>query len=121
MGLLTAYKSIFAAPGSSTEGSATNHIFKSFVTGMGLRTPYFPQAILFYTIILPHHTDPATLSSSVFLMGFSKIALTLVWYGLLALAAKSVQAWLFNQRLQRGQALASACLLMGLGLALFLR
>jgi hypothetical protein len=42
MGLITGCKSLFAKEQTQKEASSTNQIAKSFFTGMGLMTPYFP-------------------------------------------------------------------------------
>lgn len=118
MGLITGYKSLFGQAKSTNEAVHSHQIFKSFLTGMGLMIPYFPQAILFYTVILPHHAAAANLDSSILAMGLIKIAITLAWYSVLSLAAKSIQEWFFNPRTQRYVELVVACFLVGMSVTL---
>lgn len=119
MGLITGYKSLFNKGEMVGETVvSSNQLAKSFFTGMGLMAPYFPQAILFYTVILPHHTSLANLTGIILLMGAFKIILTVGWYTWLAAAAKSIQAWFFNARIQRVLEFAAACFLVGICLTL---
>ncbi|WP_420641106.1 LysE family translocator [Candidatus Leptofilum sp.] len=118
MGLVTGYRCLFAKEKPQKELSSTNQVAKSFFTGMGLMTPYFPQAILFYTVILPHHMPTAELSSIILLMGLIKIALTISWYSLLSVTAKSIQDWFFNQRIQKFVEFTVACLLVGISVTM---
>lgn len=120
MGLITGYKSLFAKANTNKKASSTNQIAKSFFTGMGLMTPYFPQAILFYTVILPHHTQTIELSSGILLMGLLKIVLTVGWYSVLSKGAKSIQTWFFNPRIQRFVEFGVACMLIGISVTLLI-
>ncbi len=120
MGLIAGYKSLFAKEQTQKEVTSTNQIVKSFFTGMALMTPYFPQAILFYTVILPHQTQAADLGGMILLMGLTKIALTISWYSLLSVAAKSIQEWFFNRRTQRFVEFSVACFLVGISVTMLL-
>jgi threonine/homoserine/homoserine lactone efflux protein len=120
MGIIAGYKSLFAKEKVSKAPASSNQITKSFFTGIGLMAPYFPQAILFYTVILPHHSSATNLNSTILLMGFIKIALTLGWYSSLATAAKSIQTWFFNSHIQRLVEFTAACFLIGISVTLLL-
>ena len=120
MGLFTAYKSLFAKTKTRENSSLTNQTMKSYLTGMGLMTPYFPQAILFYTVILPHHVDAATLNTMILIMGLIKIVLTVGWYSFLAVIAQSFQNWVFHPRSQRFVEFAMACCLIGISLTMLI-
>ena len=120
MGLLTAYKSLFAKTKDKEHKSLTNQTVKSYLTGMGLMTPYFPQAILFYTVILHHHTDAANLNNMILLMGLIKVGLTIGWYTFLTVVAKSMQNWFFHPRNQRLVEFATACCLIGISLTMLI-
>ena len=54
---------------------------------MLLMLPYLPQAILFYTVILPQYAAPANLISTVLSMGLLKVLLTIIWYSTLSCLA----------------------------------
>ena len=87
---------------------------------MGLMTPFLPQAILFYTVILPHHTGGVDLNNLILIMGLVKIGLTIGWYSFLAVVAKSIQNWVFNPRSQRFVEFATACCLIGISLTMLI-
>ena len=118
MGLFTAYKSLFAKPKTEEKTLLTNQFVKSYLTGMGLMTPYFPQAILFYTVILPHHIEVANLNHMILIMGLTKVGLTIGWYSFLAVVAQSIQNRVFHPRNQRFVEFATACCLIGISLTM---
>ena len=119
MGLLTGYRSLFSHQEAATKSLPSNQIIKSFFTGMLLMAPFFPQAILFYTVILPHYTLSADLSHTVLLMGLFKLVITIGWYATVALIAEPIQKWLFATQVQRFVEFGLSCLLVGISLTLF--
>lgn len=121
MGLLTGYRSLFSQQETPNKTLPSSQIVKSFFTGIVLMVSYFPQAILFYTVILPHYTLPAYLSHAVLQMGLFKVVITIGWYAALALAAKSIQNWLLATHIQQFMEFGLAFLLVGIGITLFLR
>lgn len=121
MGFITGYKSLFTRDAVQETAVSSNQLVKSFFVGMGLMMPYLPQAILFYTVILPHHATVTNLSNLILFMGGLKVVLTVGWYTLLAAAAKSIHAWFFNARIQRILEFAVACFLVGIGLTLLVQ
>ncbi len=120
MGVMTGYRSIFGQQEISTKSMPSNQIVKSFFTGILLMAPYFPQAILFYTVILPHYTLPATLGHTILIMGLFKIIITIGWYSALALLAEPLQKWLFSGQVQRFVEFGLSCLLIGMSITLFI-
>lgn len=118
MGLVAGYKSLFAQNKVTKAAPSSNQTAKSFFTGMGLMTPYLPQAILFYTVILPHHMQTINLLNGILLMGLIKIVLTISWYSVVSVAAESIQTWFFNPRIQRFVELTMASMLVGISLTL---
>ena len=121
MGLLTGYRSLFSQHATPNKTLPSNQIVKSFFTGVVLMVTYLPQAILFYTVILPHYTMPVYLGHAVLLMGLFKVVITIGWYAALALVAKSIQKWLMATQIQQFVEFGLAFLLVGIGLTLFIR
>lgn len=112
MGLHTGYRSLFGTQQRESRPTQSSQTIKSFITGMTLMMPYFPPAILFYTVILPQYANPANLNTIILFMGLFKIVITIGWYSTLSFAANSIQKWLFNARLQRLVEFSVACLLI---------
>lgn len=121
MGLHIAYRSLFSPQQPKTQQRTSSQILKSFFSGMALMIPHFPPAILFYTVILPQYTNPAELTTAILFMGLFKIILTISWYVTLSLAAKPIQNWLFNPRIQRVIEFGVACFLIGTSVTLFMQ
>ena len=121
MGVLTGYRSLFSQHETPNKMLPSNQIVKSFFTGIVLMVSYFPQAILFYTVILPQYAEPTYLSHAVFLMGLFKVVITIGWYAALALAAKSIQKRLLATQIQQFVEFGLAFLLVGVGITLFIR
>jgi len=119
MGLHIAYRSLFGVQQQNSQPRNSGQIAKGFFTGMALMIPHFPPAILFYTVILPQHTNPSELTTSILFMGLFKIILTIFWYCTLSFAAKPIQKWLFNAQIQRIIEFGVACFLIGTSITLF--
>ena len=121
MGVLTGYHTLIDNQPVGRKPSTTNSKRKSFFSGMMLMLPYLPQAILFYTIILPQYVViSANLFGVALMMGAFKIVLTLIWYSTLSCLAISVQKWFFRMRVQRFVGATVSCFFMGTGIKMFI-
>jgi len=118
MGLHVGYRSLFGIEQQATRSLHSDQIAKSFFAGMALMAPYFPPAILFYTVILPQYANPANLNNTVLLMGLLKIIITFSWYSTLSFAAKSIQKWVFNAKIQRVVEFGVACFLISISITI---
>ena len=121
LGLISGYKVLASRQVSHSTGAKPDRLLASFFTGMGLMAPYLPQAVLFYTVILPQHTLTGELASDILLVGTLKIGLTIGWYSLLAQAAQSIQTWFFHQHTQRVVESVAACLLLVISITMLIQ
>ncbi len=119
MGLMTGYHSLVGNHQKNQTTTQTNVNAKSFFSGLALMFPYFPQAILFYTIILPQYVAADNLVNIILLMGLLKVLLTVGWYTAVAYLAQPLQNWLFNPRLQRVVGFGIACFFIVTSVKLF--
>jgi threonine/homoserine/homoserine lactone efflux protein len=112
MGLHTGYRSLFADPQQEKQLPHSSQIKQCFLTGFLLMLPHLPAAILFYTVILPQYANAANLTQMVFIMGLLKILMTVCWYTAISFAAKPIQKWLNNVKIQRVLEFGVACFLV---------
>lgn len=118
LGLLTGYKTFKPSSNLPTERSLPKHYAKSYLTGLLLMAPFFPQAILFYTVILSHHVTASQLDQAILVMGAFKIGITLLWYTLLATVASTIRDWFFRPRIQQVFELGVSVFLIGTSLSM---
>lgn len=119
LGLAGGYKVLFTSPSAEAATGESRRTLGGFFAGMGLMAPYFPQALLFYTVIVPAHELSTGLAGSILLLGTFKVALTFCWYVSLAHGASAIQAWYFNPQMRRAVELSAASLMLLIGLTLF--
>ena len=116
MGLYAGYKSLgFVKNQDDTPEVPTNHRL-GFIQGMMIMATYIPQAVIFYTVIVPQSISTESILPVIIGLGSLKVALILVWHSLIAVMATKAQRWLDNQRVGKGLDVATACLLVGLGI-----
>ncbi len=120
MGLHAGYHSMVGSKQHDKELRYSNQRKQCFWAGFLLMLPHLPAAILFYTVILPQYANMNEPANMVLLMGLVKTILTISWYSALSFAAKPVQKWLSNVKIQRALEFGVACFLIITGITIFI-
>lgn len=118
MGLHTGYRSLFTNPQQDKQLPHSSQVKLCFLTGLLLMLPHLPAAILFYIVILPQYAQATDLSKMVLMMGLVKIMMTICWYATVSFAAKPIQKWLNNKKIQRAVEFCVACFLVVISISI---
>lgn len=116
MGLHAGYRSLVGGQQPDNQLPQSSQRKQCFWAGFLLMLPHLPAAILFYTVILPQYASD--LANMVLLMGLLKIMMTVCWYSALSFAAKPIQKWLNNVKIQRALEFGVACFLVITGITI---
>ncbi|GEM_PF-2405240 len=115
MGMIAGYKSLWAKHDESTSDSQTNTKF-AWLQGMMVMATYIPQALVYYNVIVPKTVEPYAVVSTIILLGTVKVILIFGWHVMIAFVATRSQNWMTNKRFGKTLELATACLIMALGI-----
>jgi threonine/homoserine/homoserine lactone efflux protein len=118
MGLHAGYRSIVGGQQPDNQLPSSSQHKQCFGAGFLLMLPHLPAAILFYTVILPQYASLNDLANMVLAMGLLKIMMTVGWYSALSFAAKPIQKWLNNVKIQRALEFGVACFLVITGITI---
>jgi threonine/homoserine/homoserine lactone efflux protein len=118
MGLHAGYRSMVCGQQQDKALPHSSQRKQCFWAGFLLMLPHLPTAILFYTVILPQYAHLNDQANMVLLMGLLKIMLTIGWYSALSFAAKPIQKWLNNVKIQRALEFGVACFLIITGITI---
>jgi threonine/homoserine/homoserine lactone efflux protein len=86
-----------------------------FFQGMLMMATYFPQALVFYNMIVPKSVELSAIITTIILLGVLKVILIFAWHSGIAIIVTRVQSRMRGQRLGKLFELSSACLIIGLG------
>lgn len=116
MGLFAGYKSLSVVNDQDDTVEETVNHRLGFFQGMMIMATYIPQAIIFYTVIVPQSVDTESILQIIIALGSLKVFLICIWHSLIAVMATKAQGWLDNKLVGKGLDVATACLLVGLGI-----
>jgi threonine/homoserine/homoserine lactone efflux protein len=120
MGLWAGYKSLMQRPTEkSTRQTHPGNKF-GFLQGMMVMATYIPQTLIYYNMIVPQSIKPSMVTTAIIALSGLEIGLILVWHSLIAIVATQAQGWLRDTRFEKGLSLATACLLVGLGMRILI-
>lgn len=115
MGLYAAYKAIRLPSESAKVAQSAAGKGMGVMQGIMLMATNTPQAVIFYTVIVPQAIDAELFTSMVMALGSLKVVLMFVWHAFVALMVNKAQALLSNRRVGKGLDFATACVMVGLG------
>ncbi len=121
MGLWAGYKSLLPRPTEGPTGQTHSDNKFGFLQGMMVMATYIPQTLIYYNMIVPQSIKPAMVTTAILGLSALEVGLILVWHSLIAIVATQAQGWLRNTRFEKGLSLATACLLVGLGMRILIR
>lgn len=117
MGLYAGYKNLSPKQEQQDDKADTSSNNRaSFTQGMLMMATYIPQAIIFYTVIVPQSSGLENITQIILGLGTLKVFLIWGWHSLIAIMATKAQRWLDNRFFAKGLDVATACLLVGLGI-----
>ena len=116
MGLSAGYKSLWANREDVDDNHANSSTKMNWVQGMMVMATYIPQALVFYCMVIPQTVDPQAVISTIILLGTLKVILIFGWHAGIAYVATRSQNWMGNPRFGKLFEVATACLIMALGI-----
>ena len=87
-----------------------------FVQGMMVMATYIPQALIYYNIIVPQTIEPELIITAIIALGTLKVVLIFGWHSAIAFLASRVQSQVGNNRFGKAFEIATASLIVGLGI-----
>lgn len=120
MGVYAGYKSLWANSTERTSNTPETNTNLGFVQGMMVMATYIPQALIFYTVIVPQTVEAQTIITTIIILGTLKTALIFGWHAAIAVMVTRTRIWTGSNRFGRFFEVVSACLLMVLGLNILL-
>ncbi len=114
MGLYAAYKSLWAEDDNTDDINPGTKF--GFVQGMMVMATYIPQALIYYNVIVPQTVEPQTIITAMIALGMLKVVLIFGWHSGIAFMATRAQNWVGSNRFGKVFEIATACLIMGLGI-----
>lgn len=118
MGMYAGYKSLWSSTDKpAQQDNTTSNNKLGFIQGMMVMATYIPQALIYYTMIVPQTVQPETIMTAILALGTLKVILIFGWHSAIAFIAIRTQNWVGgNKHFGKFFEIATACLIMGLGL-----
>jgi len=120
MGISAGYKSLWKMDNIATLNNIDTSTRLSFVQGMMVMATYIPQALVYYNLIIPETVEPQAITTSIILLGTLKVIMIFGWHSGIAFAATRTQNWTGNYRFGKFLEVATACLIMVLGISILI-
>lgn len=119
-GVAAAYKSLWHTSVLSNSTDTNQYSRTGFVQGMLMMATYIPQALIFYNMIIPQTVGPTSTIMTILVVGSLKVILIFAWHAGAAVITTSTRKLLNSTRLEQGFGIASACLIMWMGVNILL-
>ena len=116
MGLYAGYKSLLSDENedATTEINSTTKF--GFMQGMLVMATYIPQALIYYNMIVPQTIEAQSIITAILILGILKVTLIFGWHSAIAVIANRTKTGVATHRFGKFFEVATACLLMGLGM-----
>ena len=118
IGIYAAYRCLWVT-GEADDVEAARSGGTGFFQGMLLMATYIPQALIYYNVIVPQSVDAGSIPTAIMALGGLKVTLIFFWHAGIALVAGRAQNLVQNQFLGRVLEFALACLIVAMGVNIF--
>jgi threonine/homoserine/homoserine lactone efflux protein len=115
MGLLAGCKTLWPAGHKNRATIRETGARRGFLQGMMIGATYLPQALVFFTMIVPETIGAGSATNAILFLGGLRVCLNLAYHSLIAMAATKAQGWLKNNRFEKWLELAASILMVGIG------
>jgi threonine/homoserine/homoserine lactone efflux protein len=115
MGLLAGYKTLWPVCQKNQITVRETGARRGFLQGMMIGATYLPQALVFFTMIVPETIGAGSATNAILFLGGLRVCLNLAYHSLIAMAATKAQGWLKNNRFEKWLELAASILMVGIG------
>lgn len=116
MGMYAGYKSLWSSNDNTNQTDSNPKTKRQWVQGMMVMATYIPQALFFYSVIIPQTVDTQSILTTIIVLGTVKVILIFGWHSIIAFIATRSQRWMGNPRFGKVLEVTTACLIMVLGL-----
>lgn len=116
MGIYAGYKSLWTTADETVRSNTNSTNKLGFVQGMMVMATYIPQALIYYTMIVPQTVEPDAIMPTIIALGTLKVVLIFGWHSAIAFIATHAQNWVGSNRFGKFFEISTACLIMGLGI-----
>lgn len=116
MGMYAGYKSLWAKDTETKTSDIQPTTQFGFARGMMVMATYIPQALVYYNVIVPQTVEPQAIVPSIILLGGLKVIMIFGWHAGIAFVATRTQNWTGNNRFGKVFEVATAGLIMVLGI-----
>lgn len=120
MGVYAGYKSLMSNKQDDDTTEIQSGTKFGIMQGMMVMATYIPQALFYYNVIIPQTVEPQNIITTIMLLGTLKVVLIFGWHSIIAIVSGRSQNWLSNKRITSVLELATAGLIMGLGINILL-
>ena len=114
MGLFAGYKCMFVKAAEPSEGEPIC-TRTGFIKGMCLMATNIPQALLFYTVIMPQTVEASEMASTIIGLGSLKVIMIFGFHAIVAIVADRSKNFSGNKRTKTVFDFALAALIVGMG------
>ncbi|MFK7803355.1 MAG: LysE family translocator [Anaerolineae bacterium] len=114
MGLFAGYKCMFANATDPVEGEQS-YTTTGFIKGMCLMATNIPQALIFYTVIMPQTVETSEMTATIIGLGTLKVIMIFGFHAIVALIAGRSKNLTSNRRVKTVFDFALAALIVGMG------
>jgi len=118
MGVYAGYKSLWTTGNKIANPDMAIDNKRGFVQGMLVMATYIPQALVFYNMIIPKTVEPQSIITTIIFIGVLKVAMIFGWHSGIAVVATRTQNWTSNNVFGKALEVATACLIMVLGVSI---
>lgn len=117
MGLNAGYKSLIPRNNETSSEISSSTRF-GFAQGMMVMATYIPQALIYYSVVIPQTVEPQAIMTAIIILGGLKVALIFGWHSLAAIVINRAQTVVKTNNKQIGKffEVATACLIVALGI-----
>ena len=115
MGLFAGYRSLANNANKKTFGNANAQTHAGFLQGMMIMGTYFPQALMYYNLLVPQSIDTDAITIAIAGLGALKVLLIFGWHSGIAFITVHTENWALDNRFGQVLEVATACIMVGLG------
>lgn len=115
MGLLAGYKAFWPAGQKNQAPIRETKAGRGFMQGMMIGATYLPQALIFFTMIVPQTVGIRAATSAILFLGGLRVCMNLGFHSAIAILATRAQGWLRNNRFEKWLELSASVLMVGIG------
>jgi len=115
MGLLAGYRTLWPTVRTHQTTNQYTNTNRGFLQGVMISATYIPQALVFFTIIVPQTVKVESATTAILFLGGLRVCLNLFYHSLIAIIATRADRWMSNNRFEKWLELSAATLMVGIG------